>query len=95
MISCLGTTQNSWQRIRLIPSETLTFVETTSAHAFYPRSFRVNKAGTMNAAAGQTSSSVAIIARYTTIGELGSLIAWSEIRAAGTYINEDGTSAVV
>jgi 6-phosphogluconolactonase (cycloisomerase 2 family) len=61
----------------VISSEILIFVEATSVHAFYPRSFRVNKAGIINAAAGQTSSSVAIIARYKTMGELGPLIAWS------------------
>jgi len=73
----------------------VTWVEATSAHAFYPRSFSINKAGTMVAVGGQTSSSVAIIARDTATGKLGNLIAWAQIGAQGTYTNEDGLSSVI
>jgi 6-phosphogluconolactonase (cycloisomerase 2 family) len=73
----------------------VTWVEATSAHAFCPRSFSVNKAGTFLAVGGQTSSSVAIIARDTTTGKLGPLVAWAQIGAQRTYTNEDGLSAVV
>ncbi|CZR57484.1 uncharacterized protein PAC_07373 [Phialocephala subalpina] len=74
---------------------TVTWVEATSAHAFYPRSSSVNKAGAMVAVGGQTSSSVAIVARDTITGNLGSLIASLQIGAQGTYTNEDGLSSVV
>lgn len=73
---------------------TVTWVEATSAHAFYPRSFSVNKAGAMVAVGGQTSSSVAIVARDTITGNLGSSIASLQIGAQGTYTNEDGLSSV-
>lgn len=76
-------------------SGALTWVEATSAHAFYPRSFTVNKAGTMVAVGGQTSSSVAIVARDTKTGRLGGLIAWAQVGSAGTYTNEDGLSSVI
>lgn len=74
---------------------TLSWVEATSAHAFYPRSFSINKAGTMVAVGGQTSSSVAIIARDTATGKLGSLIVWAQVGELGTYTNEDGLSSVI
>jgi 6-phosphogluconolactonase (cycloisomerase 2 family) len=73
----------------------LTWVEATSAHAFYPRSFSINKAGTMVAVGGQTSSSVAIVARDVVTGKLGGLIAWLQVGGLGTYTNEDGLSSVV
>jgi 6-phosphogluconolactonase (cycloisomerase 2 family) len=74
---------------------TLTWVEATSAYAFYPRSFSVNKAGTMVAVGGQTSSTVSIIARDTVTGKLGSLITSLQVGELGTYTNEDGLSSVV
>lgn len=73
----------------------VSFVETTSAHAFYPRSFSINKAGTMIAVGGQTSSTISIIARDTATGKLGGLIASLQVGSPGTYTNEDGLSAVV
>ncbi|TVY82706.1 putative 6-phosphogluconolactonase [Lachnellula suecica] len=73
----------------------LSWVEATSAHAFYPRSFSVNKAGTLVAVGGQTSSSVAIIARDTVTGKLGALVAWAQVGGQGTYTNEDGLSSVI
>lgn len=54
-------------------------------HAFYPRSFSFNKARTMLAVGGQTSSSVPIIARDTTPVKLGPVITWLQIGAAGAY----------
>jgi 6-phosphogluconolactonase (cycloisomerase 2 family) len=74
---------------------TLAWVEATSAHAFYPRSFSVNKAGTLVAVGGQTSSTVAIIARDTATGKLGKLITSLQVGEQGTYTNEDGLSSVV
>ncbi|PMD39224.1 3-carboxy-cis,cis-mucoante lactonizing enzyme [Hyaloscypha variabilis F] len=90
-----GNSTDSLATYNIDASGTLTFVEVTSAHGFYPRTFTVNKAGTMLAVGGQTSSSVAIIARDTTTGRLGNLIAWLQVGAQGTYTNEDGLSSVV
>jgi 6-phosphogluconolactonase (cycloisomerase 2 family) len=73
----------------------LTWVEATSAYAFYPRSFSINKAGTLVAVGGQTSSSISIIARDTVTGKLGSLITSLQVGSLGTYTNEDGLSSVV
>ncbi|KAH8686135.1 Lactonase, 7-bladed beta-propeller-domain-containing protein [Tricladium varicosporioides] len=74
---------------------TVTWVEATSAHAFYPRSFSINKAGNMVAVGGQTSSSVSIIERDTVTGKLGDLITRLQVGGQGTYTNEDGLSSVI
>src|SRR5690606_12612080 len=42
---------------------TFEFVEVTSAHAYFPRTFDINAAGDMVAVGGQTSSSVAVLER--------------------------------
>ncbi|KAH8200061.1 hypothetical protein TruAng_005783 [Truncatella angustata] len=73
----------------------ITFVEATSAHAWYPRTFAINKAGTLVAVGGQTSSNIAIIQRNTTTGRLGSLVANLAIATPGTDGGEDGLSAVI
>jgi 6-phosphogluconolactonase (cycloisomerase 2 family) len=73
----------------------ITFVEATNAHTFFPRTFAINKAGDMVAFGGQTSSTVAIVARNTTTGRLGSLIASLQVGNPGTAGNEDGLSAVI
>lgn len=90
-----GNSTDSLATYTIDASGTATFVESTSAHAFYPRSFSINKAGTMVAVGGQTSSSVAIIARDTMTGKLGNLIAWMQVGAAGTYTDENGLSSVI
>ena len=90
-----GSSTDSLATYTIDASGALSFVEATSAHAFYPRSFSVNKAGTLLAVGGQTSSSVAIIARDTTTGRLGNLVAWLQVGSAGTYTNEDGLSSVI
>lgn len=74
---------------------TITFVEATSAHAWYPRTFAINTAGTLVAVGGQTSSNVAIIQRNATTGRLGSLVASLAIATPGTDGGEDGLSAVI
>ena len=53
------------------------------------------KAGDMVAFGGQTSSNVAIVARDTTTGKLGDLIANLQVGTPGTAGNEDGLSAVI
>jgi 6-phosphogluconolactonase (cycloisomerase 2 family) len=76
-------------------SGSITFVEATNAHAWYPRTFAINKAGTLVAIGGQTSSNVAIIQRDTTTGRLGSLVANLAVATPGTDGGEDGLSAVI
>lgn len=73
----------------------ITFVEATNAHAWYPRTFAINKAGTLVAVGGQTSSNVAIIQRDAATGELGGLVANLAIATPGTDGGEDGLSAVI
>lgn len=73
----------------------LTWVANTSSYGSYPRTFDINKAGTFIAVGDQTTSNVAIVARDTSTGRLGSLVASLRIGAAGTAENEDGLSAVV
>ncbi|KAI1647452.1 3-carboxy-cis,cis-mucoante lactonizing enzyme [Daldinia loculata] len=71
------------------------FVEATPAHAWFPRTFSINKAGNLVAVGGQTSSNVAIIARDPETGKLGDLVANLPIATPGTPQQEDGLSVVV
>ncbi|KAI8958247.1 3-carboxy-cis,cis-mucoante lactonizing enzyme [Daldinia sp. FL1419] len=71
------------------------FVEATPAHAWFPRTFSINKAGNLVAVGGQTSSNVAIIARDPETGKLGNLVANLAIATPGTPQQEDGLSVVV
>ncbi|KAK9416589.1 putative 6-phosphogluconolactonase [Seiridium unicorne] len=73
----------------------IAFVEATNAYAWYPRTFAINKAGTLVAVGGQTSSNVAIIQRNATTGKLGSLVANLAVAIPGTDGGEDGLSAVI
>lgn len=73
----------------------ITFVEATSAQTYFPRTFAINKAGDMVAFGGQTSSTVAIVARNTTTGRLGNLITSLQVGNPGSVNNEDGLSAVI
>lgn len=73
----------------------LSFVETTSAHAWYPRTFAINKAGDLVAVGGQTSANVAVVARDPATGKLGGLLATIAVGGKGTDGGEDGLSAVV
>jgi 6-phosphogluconolactonase (cycloisomerase 2 family) len=73
----------------------LTWTETTSSYGTYPRTFDINKAGDFVAIGDQTSSNVAIVARDTKTGKLGSRVTDLRIGATGIPENEDGLSAVV
>jgi 6-phosphogluconolactonase (cycloisomerase 2 family) len=73
----------------------IAFVEATNAHAWYPRTFAINKAGTLIAVGGQTSSNVAILSRDVTTGKIGGLVASVNVATAGTDGGEDGLSAVI
>ncbi|KAI0835809.1 putative isomerase YbhE [Hypoxylon sp. FL0890] len=78
-----------------VSSGDIKWVEATPAHAWFPRSFSINKAGTLLAVGGQTSSNVAIIARDPETGKLGDLLANLPIATPGTPQQEDGLSTVV
>lgn len=73
----------------------LTFVELTRTFVFFPRTFVVNAAGDLVAFGGQTSSSVAVVARDVVTGRLGGLVAEVMVGALGTVNQEDGLSSVV
>lgn len=73
----------------------LTWLEATNSYSYYPRTFQINKAGTLVAVGGQTSSNVAIISRNVTTGRFGSLLASVRVKYAGRPGEEDGLSAVL
>lgn len=91
-----GATEDSVVTYSIDPSSgAIAFVEATSAYSYFPRTFEINKAGDMVAFGGQTSSTVAIVARNTTTGRLGKLIASLPVGSPGTVNNEDGLSDLV
>lgn len=73
----------------------LAWLEAANSYSYYPRTFQVNKAGTLVAVGGQTSSNVAIIARDPATGRLGKLVANVQVAQKGRAGEEDGLSAVV
>ncbi|KAI6361171.1 hypothetical protein MCOR25_006542 [Pyricularia grisea] len=73
----------------------LTFVETSNSHAFFPRTMQANKAGTMLAVGGQTSSNVVVLERDAQSGRLGRVLANLVVGTLGRAGEEDGLSAVV
>lgn len=73
----------------------IAWLEATNAHAWFPRTFQVNAAGDLVAVGGQTSSTVAIIARDPETGRLGDLVTSVLVASPGTAGQEDGLSAVV
>ncbi|KAI9154877.1 putative 6-phosphogluconolactonase [Paramyrothecium foliicola] len=76
-------------------SGAISWLEATNSHTYYPRTFQINKAGTLVAVAGQTSSNVAIISRDLVTGRLGAVLANVQVGPAGRPGQEDGLSAVV
>lgn len=76
-------------------SGALRFVENTNAHAWYPRTFAINKAGDLVAVGGQTSSNVAVLARDPATGKIGRLVANLQVATRGRDAQEDGLSAVI
>lgn len=91
-----GPTQDSVATYTVDPATgALTFLESTSSHSYYTRTFQINKAGDLVAFAGQTSSNVAIVSRNLTTGRLGDLVANVQVGSPGVAGNEDGLSAVI
>lgn len=90
-----GSQQDSIATYTIGPKGAISFVELTNAHGWYVRTFALNKAGTMLAVGGQTSSNVAILARNATSGKLGGLLASVNVASPGTNGGEDGLSSVI
>jgi 6-phosphogluconolactonase (cycloisomerase 2 family) len=72
----------------------ITWLEAANSYSYYPRTFQFNKAGTLVAVGGQTSSNVAIIARDPATGKLGKLVANIQVGQKGRAGQEDGLSSV-
>jgi 6-phosphogluconolactonase (cycloisomerase 2 family) len=91
-----GSAQDSLAIYTIDPETgSLSWLEATNAHAYYPRTFQINKEGTLVAVGGQTSSNVAIISRDVATGKLGDLIASVQVGSPGRPGEEDGLSGVV
>lgn len=90
-----GAQQDSLATYSIGPDGSITFVESTPAYAWYPRTFAINKAGTMVAVDGQAWANVAVIARNPATGRLGDLLATLPVGSKGTDGGEDGLSDVV
>lgn len=73
----------------------LSFVELTSVHGYFPRSFAINKAGDLVAFGDMTTSNVAVVRRDGETGRLGELVANLQVGPEGTDGGEDGLSGVV
>ncbi|KAI0397285.1 putative isomerase YbhE [Xylariaceae sp. FL0594] len=91
-----GNQQDSLATYQIDPSTGLiSWVEATNAHAWFPRTFQINKAGDYVAVGGQTSSNVAIIKRDPATGKLGDMVANIQVATPGQAQQEDGLSAVI
>ncbi|KAI3325212.1 putative isomerase YbhE [Xylariaceae sp. AK1471] len=91
-----GKQQDSLATYSIDPtSGSISWMEATNAHAWFPRTFQINKAGDLVAVGGQTSSNVAIIKRDVATGKLGDLVANVQVATPGREQQEDGLSAVI
>ncbi|KEY68289.1 hypothetical protein S7711_07041 [Stachybotrys chartarum IBT 7711] len=91
-----GSQRDSLVTYRIDPSSgALSWLEATNAYSYYPRTFQINRAGNLVAVGGQTSSTVAIIARDVSTGRLGNLVASVQVGPLGRPNQEDGLSAVI
>lgn len=91
-----GSNQDS-VAIYTIDSQTgaIAWKEAANSYSYYPRTFAINKDGTLVAFGGQTSSNVAIVSRDPATGKLGNLVASLQVGNKGRAGEEDGLSAVV
>ncbi|PVI03899.1 putative isomerase YbhE [Periconia macrospinosa] len=91
-----GSQQDSIATYTIDPATgKLAWLEAANAHAYYPRTFQINKAGDLVAVGGQTSSNVAILKRDVETGKLGEVVASLVVATPGRPGEEDGLSAVV
>ncbi|KAL2017434.1 hypothetical protein VTK56DRAFT_2090 [Thermocarpiscus australiensis] len=91
-----GSEQDSIATYTIDPATgALAWLEAANSYSYYPRTFQINRAGTLVAVGGQTSSNVAIVARDPATGRLGKLVANVQVGQKGHAGEEDGLSAVV
>jgi len=92
----VGSQQDSLVQYNIDASSgAISYATAVNSHSWYPRTFSINKAGTLVAMGGQTSSNVAILSRDPSTGKVGSLLASLQIGSKGTDGGEDGLSSVV
>lgn len=78
------------------PNGTVTFGEMTPAYGTVPRTFAINKNGTLVAIGNQASSNVAIVARDPHSGHLGNLVANLQVGEPGQASNSSsGLSSII
>ncbi|KGO43267.1 Lactonase, 7-bladed beta propeller [Penicillium expansum] len=78
------------------PNGTVSFSQITSAYGTVPRTFAINKKGTLVAIGDQVSSNVAIVERNPRSGALGNLIANLEVTQPGqASISSSGLSSII
>lgn len=91
-----SSTQDSIAIYTINPtSGALTWLDAGNSYSHYPRTFEINKEGTLVAIGGQTSANVAIVERDVTTGKLGKLVSTIQLGSKGRAGEEDGLSAVV
>jgi len=91
-----GSQQDSIATYTIDPATgAIAWLEAANSHSYYPRTFQVNKEGTLVAIGGQTSSNVAVVARDPATGKLGALVANLQVGQKGRAGEEDGLSAVI
>ncbi|KAJ5964161.1 uncharacterized protein N7479_004037 [Penicillium vulpinum] len=78
------------------PNGTVTFSQLTSSHGTVPRTFSINKKGTLLAIGCQASSNVAIVKRDLESGKLGNLVANLQVGQPGQASNSStGLSSII
>ncbi|KAI1824119.1 Lactonase, 7-bladed beta-propeller-domain-containing protein [Xylaria intraflava] len=91
-----GSEQDSMATYSIDPATgNITWVEATDSYTWFPRTFQINKAQTLLAIGGQTSSNVAIVRRDPETGLLGDLVASVQVATPGHAQQEDGLSDVI
>ncbi|KAL1841771.1 hypothetical protein VTJ49DRAFT_6609 [Mycothermus thermophilus] len=91
-----GSEQDSIATYTIDPDTgAISWLEAANSFSYYPRTFAFNKEGTLAAVGGQTSSTVAIVARDPATGRLGNLVAKIQVGQRGRAGEEDGLSGVV
>lgn len=86
---------DSLATLSLDASGLMKFKQLSDSYGTYPRTFQINKAGTLVAIGDQTTANLAIVKRDSITGYLGPLVASLRIGATGTPESEDGLSAVI
>jgi 6-phosphogluconolactonase (cycloisomerase 2 family) len=78
------------------PNGTVQFGEITSSYGSIPRTFAINKNGTLLAVGNQASSNVAVIMRDPSSGRLGKLVANLQVGEPGEASNSSsGLSSII